>query len=91
MKIHVNLGGIPVLFRTLKKKEFDVEFCGATVRDLIDDLVRRYGTPITKALLDCSGDVDMEIRVVRNNVYLMEDRMDAILQEGDILAFRGAS
>lgn len=91
MKIHVNLGGIPILFRTLKKKEFDVEFPGATLRDLIDDLVRRYGTPIRKALLDGSGDVDMEIRVVRNNIYLMEDRMNATLQEGDVLAFRGAS
>lgn len=91
MKIHVNLGGIPILFKSLKKKEFEVEFSGATVRDLVEDLVRRYGAPITKALLDGSGDVDMEIRVVRNNTYLMEDRMDVILQDGDILAFRGAS
>ncbi|HAR95651.1 MAG TPA: hypothetical protein DCR97_06780 [Deltaproteobacteria bacterium] len=91
MKIHVNLGGIPILFKTLKRKELDVEFSGATLRDLIDDLVRRYGMPIKKALLDSSGDVDLEIRVVRNNVYLTEDRMDVILQEGDILAFRGAS
>jgi hypothetical protein len=91
MKIHVNLGGIPILFKTLKKKEFEVEVPGSTVRDLTDDLVRRYGAPIKKALLDSNGDVDLEIRVMRNNMYLMEDRMEVKLQEGDILAFRGAS
>jgi hypothetical protein len=91
MKIHVNLGGIPILFKTLKKKEFEVEFSGSNLRDLIDHLASKYGTPIKKALLDGSGDVDLEIRVVRNNMYLMEDRMEVKLQEGDTLAFRGAS
>lgn len=91
MKIHVNLGGIPILFKTLKKKEFDVEVPGATLRDLIDSLVSRFGAAITKALLDANGDVDIEIRVMQNNRYLMEDRMNTTLREGDILAFRGAS
>jgi hypothetical protein len=91
MKIHVNLEGIPILFKTLKKKEFDIEFSGGTLRDLVDHLVSKYGTPIKKALLDGNGDVDIEIRVMRNNMYLMEERMTASLQEGDILAFRGAS
>lgn len=91
MRIHVNLGGIPILFKSLKKKEFEIEFSGSSLRDLIDDLVRRYGTPIKKALLDGNGDVDLEIRVLHNNIYLMEDRMNTTLQEGDILSFRGAS
>lgn len=91
MKIHVNLEGIPILFKTLKKKELDIDLSGTTLRDLTDDLVSRYGTPIQKALLDGNGDVDIEIRVMQNNKYLMEDRMNAALQEGDILAFRGAS
>lgn len=91
MKIHVNLEGIPILFKTLKKKELDVDLSGTTLRDLTDNLVSRYGTPIKKALLDGQGDVDIEIRVMQNNEYLMEDRMNATLQDGDILAFRGAS
>lgn len=91
MKIHVNLEGIPILFKTLKKKDFEVEVSGTTLRDLTDSLVSRYGTAITKALLDRNGDVDIEIRVMQNNTYLMEDRMETALQEGDILAFRGAS
>lgn len=91
MKIHVNLGGVPILFKTLKRKEFEIEFSGRTLRDLVDHLVSKYGMPIKKALLDGNGDVDIEIRVMRNNMYLMEDRMNTNLQEGDILAFRGAS
>jgi hypothetical protein len=91
MKIHVNLEGIPILFKTLKKKEFEIDFPGSTLRDLTENLVNCYGTPIKKALLDGNGDVDIEIRVMQNNNYLMEDRMDATLQEGDMLAFRGAS
>lgn len=90
MKIRVNFGGIPILFRTLKKKEFEVELCGCTLRDLIDDFVQQYGEPFKKAVLDENGDVDVEIRVLRNDDYLMEDRMEATLEEGDFLAFRGA-
>lgn len=91
MKIHVNLEGIPILFKTLKKKEMDIDLSGNTLRDLTDNLVSRYGTSIKKALLDGNGDVDIEIRVMQNNNYLMEDRMNTVLEEGDILAFRGAS
>lgn len=90
MKIIVNFGGIPILFRTLKRKEFEVEFCGCTLKDLIDSFVCQYGEPFRKAVLDDNGDVDVEIRVLRNDSYLMEDRMETALEEGDFLAFRGA-
>jgi hypothetical protein len=90
MKILVNFGGIPILFRTLKKKEFEVDFCGCTVRDLIDDFVRQYGEPFKKAVLDDNGEVDIEIRILHNDAYLMEERMATTLEEGDFLAFRGA-
>lgn len=90
MKILVNFGGIPILFRTLRKKEFEVEFCGCTVRDLVDDFSRQYGEPFKKALLDNNGDVDIEIRIWRNDCYLMDDRMGTTLEEGDFVAFRGA-
>ena len=46
---------------------------------------------MTKALLDLNGDVDMEIRVVLNHeTYLTENRKEAALSEGDIVAFKGA-
>jgi 23S rRNA G2445 N2-methylase RlmL len=90
MKVLVNFGGIPILFRTLRKKEFEFEFCGCTVRDLVDEFVRQYGEPFKKAVLDDNGDVDIEIRILHNDSYVMGDRMGTSLEEGDFLAFRGA-
>jgi hypothetical protein len=93
MKVMLNFGGIPVLYKTLnKKKEFEFDFPGRTLRELAQNLVRRFGQPMTKALLDGNGDVDVEIRVVVNEeTYLTESRMETVLNEGDMVAFRGAS
>jgi hypothetical protein len=93
MKVRLNFAGIPVLYKVLnKKKEFELDFPGQTLRELMDSLVRKFGPPMTKALLDRNGDVDVEIRVVLNDgTYLTESRMDAVLSEGDVVAFRGAS
>jgi hypothetical protein len=93
MKINLNFRGIPILYKTLNKKwEFDFEFPGNTLRELLDSLIRKYGHAMKTAIIDNNGNVDMEIRVVLNNTkYLTNDRMTAILNEGDSLTFRGAS
>jgi molybdopterin converting factor small subunit len=93
MKVMLNFGGIPVLYKTLnKKKEFEFDFSGTTLRDLMQSLVGKFGQPMSKAILDGNGDVDVEIRVVVNNgTYLTESRMETVLNEGDKVAFRGAS
>ncbi len=93
MKVTLNFEGIPVLYRVLnKKKEFEFEFPGTTLRELTQSLVRKFGQPLSKAILDGNGDVDFEVRVVLNNgTYLTESRMDTPLSEGDMVAFRGAS
>jgi len=62
------------------------------LRELMNSLVRRYGDSIKKTILDNNGNIDIEIRVVLNNTrYLTGDRMATLLNDGDILAFRGAS
>ncbi len=93
MKVTLNFEGIPVLYRVLnKRKEFEFEFPGTTLRELMQSLVRKFGQPMSKAILDGNGEVDFEIRVVVNDgTYLTESRMDALLSEGDMVAFRGAS
>ncbi len=93
MKVTLNFEGIPVLYRALnKKKEFEFDFIGTTLRELTQSLVRKFGQPMSKAILDANGDVDFEIRVLLNNgTYLTESRMDTLLSEGDMVAFRGAS
>ncbi len=93
MKIHLKFHGMPILYKTLKKKkEFPFEFSGKTVGDLIKELIRKFGISVKKALLDNSGSIDMEIRVVLNEKeYLMENRMETSLNNGDTLTFMGAS
>ena len=93
MKVTLNFEGIPVLYRVLnKKKEFEFDFPGTTLRELTQSLVRKFGQPISKAILDGNGDVDFEIRVVVNHgTYLTESRMESGLNEGDMVAFKGAS
>lgn len=83
MKIHIDFKGIPILYKALsRKKEIDFEFPGNTLGELIDSLVRRYGDPMKKAILDNNGNIDMEIRVVLNNAgYLTDDRMATPLND----------
>jgi len=93
MKVNLKFNGMPILYKTLnKKKEMEIDFPGKTLRELIVRLTGKYGVPMQKALLDKNGNVDVEIRVVLNNTtYLTEGRMEAILNDGDTLAFMGAS
>jgi molybdopterin converting factor small subunit len=93
MKVNLKFNGMPILYKTLnKKKEIEIEFTGNTLRELITRLTGKYGVPMQKALLDKNGDVDVEIRVVLNNTnYLTEGRMEMALNDGDTLAFMGAS
>ncbi len=93
MRINVKFNGMPILYKTLnKRKELDIEFPGKTLRELIDRLVMNFGTPLGKALLNDEGDIDMEIRVVLNGgTFLSEGRMDTALNDGDSIAFMGAS
>ncbi|MCX5809813.1 MAG: MoaD/ThiS family protein [Proteobacteria bacterium] len=89
MKININFNGISVLYKTLsKKKEIEFEFTGQTLRDLITRLVGKFGTQMKDALLNSSGDIDVEIRVTLNDTTnLGEDRMETILNDGDTIAF----
>ncbi len=92
MKVRVDFSGVPGLYRVLNRtKEFAFEFSGQTVGELVESLVRRFGPPITKALLDAKGDIDLEVHVVLNDgSYLSGNPKEALLSEGDIVAFKGA-
>jgi hypothetical protein len=89
MKINLNFEGMPLLYRTLhNNNEMEFEFAGQTLRDLTGRLIRKFGAPMKDALLDSSGDIDLEIRVLVNNTdYLTEGRMETRLNDGDTLAF----
>ena len=92
MNVTLDFSGMLGLYKVLnKKKEFEFEFPGHTLGELVESLVRQFGPPMTKALLDLNGDVDMEIRVVLNHeTCIKENVKEAALSEGDIVAFKGA-
>lgn len=88
MKVHLKIEGLPLLYKSLKKrKALDFVFHGTTLRDLINSLSKKYGPGVKKALLDQKGEVDMELRVVINQSSYLSygDRMEAILSDGDTL------
>ncbi len=90
MKIHFKIEGLALLYKILnKKKDLEIEFPGATLRDFVNGLIKKYGPGVKKALLDQKGEIDMELRVVVNysNYLQYGQRMDAPLNEGDTLHF----
>jgi hypothetical protein len=95
MRVHLDFKGVPILYKPLNRRkeiDLDVSLQRCTLKQLIEILVRRFGVPVKKALLDQNGNIDMEIRVLLNQAgYLGVDRMETVLQDGDALAFLGAA
>ena len=88
MKIHLKIEGLPQLYKIMqKKKSLDFEFPGTTLQDFVNGLVKKYGPGVKKAILDQTGEIDMELRVVVNftNFLSYGERMDIALNEGDTL------
>lgn len=92
MRIQVTFRGIAQLYRVMNKKwTIEIDVRGNTVADVISELIRKYGPVINRTLLDEQGDIDMELRVFRNQRTFLEygQRMQAPLDDGDELLFMG--
>jgi hypothetical protein len=88
MKVHLRIEGIAPLYKIFSnKKALDFDFPGNTLADFTNALIRKYGPGVKKAILDQSGEIDMELRVVVNqSVHLSYgERMATPLQDGDTL------
>ena len=88
MKINLKIEGLPHLYKLMnKKKDLIIDFPGSTLQDLVNGLVRKFGPGVKKAILDQKGEIDVELRVVRNFQDFLSygERMDVALQEGDTL------
>lgn len=93
MQVNLKFSSMPHLYKAMnKRKEMDFEFPGETLRDLVECLRLQFGTAVEKALLDRNSEIDVEIRVILNSAtYLVENRMDTALKDGDTLLFLSAS
>jgi len=89
MKLNLDFKAVPLLYRPLKKKKkIEITFHGKTLKDLTEMLVDQYGPAVNMALLDETGDIDLEIKVFVNEVIILFDnRMDAVIEDGDTIAF----
>ena len=74
MKVHLKII-LPVLPEAVGRKEFDVEFAGETVNDLLQHLVAQYGRKAKQALYDERGELDPVIQVLLNGQeWITHDR-----------------
>jgi hypothetical protein len=88
MKIHLRIEGVAPLYKILNnKKALDFDFPGNTLSDFTNELIRKYGPGVKKAILDQKGEIDMELRVVVNQSKYLSygERMAVPLHDGDTL------
>jgi len=79
---------LPLLPEVIGRKEFEIEFDGETVNDLVEHLVVQYGRKAKKALYDSTGKLDPVIQVLLNGKeWVTHDKLDTALQDGDELMF----
>jgi len=92
MKVHLSVKGVAPLYKLLgKKNDIDITFPGNTLQDLINELIRKFGNSIKKAILDDKEEIDMEIRVSVNQIGFLSygERMKASLNENDKIYIMG--
>jgi molybdopterin converting factor small subunit len=89
MKVSIKINGLPEFKKIVGgKKEIEVVVNGTSLRDLVDNLVKKYGRSVEKTLLDENGAIDSDIKVGLNAENILRgNRMETILHDGDILIF----
>jgi hypothetical protein len=92
MKVHLSVKGVAPLYKLLgKKNDIDISFPGNTLQDLVNELIRKFGNGIKKAIFDDKNEIDMELRVSVNQIGFLPygKRMDTSLNESDTIYIMG--
>jgi MoaD family protein len=88
MKIHVEFLGFPTASDIIGKKKLELNISGETVKDVIDELIKRYGRKVRDAFYDVQGNFDLMIQIVHNGKsFISSDKQSTPLKEGDSLTF----
>jgi sulfur carrier protein ThiS len=84
MKVTVEALGLPTLSAHIGRK-VEVDFKGATPRDLVGHLVARFGPQARRMLLDAEGQLDLTIQVMVNEEAFLprEELAKRELKDGD--------
>ena len=87
MKISVEFLGFPMVSNVLGKR-LELDIPGSSVKDLIDELVRRHGRKIENAFYDEKGTLDVTLQMMINGKLIgSADIHSSSLNEGDTLTF----
>jgi len=87
MKVRLKTNMVPGLTEILGNKIVDFEFNGKTLKELIDELITRYGTKMKKTLFDEDNEFDPMIVIAVNKKAIHRENFDYSLNEGDLVIF----
>lgn len=88
MKVKIEIVGVPMLSDVIGKKKFELEVPGTTVKDLLEELIRKYGTKVRNVLYGEKGTFDPMIQIALNGEkWIPADQHDTTLRDGDTLIF----
>lgn len=88
MKINVEFLGLQMLSDVVGKKRLELDISGMTVKDVIEELINRYGKKVRDAIYDAQGNFDLMIQIALNGKsFIPADKHNTPLKEGDNLIF----
>jgi len=88
MKIRLEIRLLPMLAKIVGKGEFEFEFPGETIKELIEELVQSFGSKARDALMNDRGDFDTMIQIALNRkMWITGDKLDTPLNDGDTVTF----
>jgi len=88
MKINVEFLGLPMISDVVGKKKLQLELSGETVKDVIGELIKRYGKKVGEGFCDAEGNFDPMIQIALNGkTFIPSDKHNTPLNEGDSLIF----
>jgi molybdopterin converting factor small subunit len=89
MKINLEFLGFPIVSDVVGKKRLELDISGMTVKDVIEELINRYGKKVRDTFYDAQGNFDLMIQIALNEKsFIPSDKHNTPLNEGDSLIFR---
>jgi len=89
MKINVEILGLPMISDVMGKKRLEMEISNGTVKEVLDELIRRYGRKVGEAFCDPEGNFDPSIQISLNgkSFITVDEHSKPLIKEGDTVTF----
>jgi hypothetical protein len=88
VEVWIKVLDLPELVSVVGERGFSFSFSGATLKDLLQALERRYGNSFSKVILDSEGRLNPSIQIlVQGQACAQPLDRPVLLQEGDPVAF----